>query len=178
MQLAAQDRLRLELVSAATDDRDFLVFGMDLGFHDRSFHLACGRQRAPRRSAHDTRPSRRGQAEYRDACYRDVWPERETFKPWKRGRQLSAPHRVEELCVALGGFDLVEEEFHRREVPLVPRRPQAWGGNERRPRVLDCYPRRIESKNSALLLVALILSRRNSIASRSSIGYSSLRRIH
>src|SRR5262249_44186602 len=40
------------------------------------------------------------------------------------------------------------------------------------------YPRRIESKNSALLLVALILSRRNSIASRSSIGYSSLRRIH
>src|SRR5262245_36805998 len=30
----------------------------------------------------------------------------------------------------------------------------------------DSYPRRIESKNSALLLVALILSRRNSIAER------------
>ena len=33
-----------------------------------------------------------------------------------------------------------------------------------------CYTRRIESKKSALFLVALILSSRNSIASISSIG--------
>src|SRR5215470_17149940 len=61
-----------------------------------------------------------------------------------------------------GDFQAVET----RATANLPRRPQAWGGNERRPRVLDCYPRRIESKNSALLLVALILSRRNSIAER------------
>jgi hypothetical protein len=38
-------------------------------------------------------------------------------------------------------------------------------------------PRRMASKNSPLLFVALILSSRNSIASRSSMLYSSLRRI-
>ena len=42
---------------------------------------------------------------------------------------------------------------------------------------LPTQPLRIESKNSALLLVALILSSKNSIASRSSIGYRSLRKI-
>lgn len=39
------------------------------------------------------------------------------------------------------------------------------------------HTRRIESKKSALFLVALILSSRNSIASMSSMGYSSLRSI-
>jgi len=46
----------------------------------------------------------------------------------------AAAHRVEEFGVALGGFDFVEQEFHRGEMPAVPRRPQAWGGNGRRAR--------------------------------------------
>src|SRR6267142_2322780 len=42
----------------------------------------------------------------------------------------------------------------------------------------DSYPRRIESKNSALVLVALSLSMRNSAASSSSIGNSSFLSTH
>ena len=42
-------------------------------------------------------------------------------------------------------------------------------------RASSVYPRRIESKKSALFFVARILSSRNSVASSSSIGYSSFR---
>src|SRR2546430_14183984 len=54
----------------------------------------------------------------------------------------------------------------------LPPRYGKWGSAP------DFYPRRIESKNSALVLVALSLSMRNSAASSSSIGNSSFLSTH
>ncbi len=62
----------------------------------------------------------------------------------------------------------------RNAPPSHPRARQPCGPQARR----RIQHRRMASKNSLLPLVDLTLSRRNSIASRSSMGYRSLRRTH
>src|SRR5262245_40845605 len=83
---------------------------------------------------------------------------------------------VDPLARGSFGYRVLADALSRGKTvnyPAVGRSWQIWGrngaepgGGERAP----LYPRRIESKNSLLFLVALILSSRNSIASSSSIG--------